>query len=184
MLNQKKHKPLIWFFFIIFLPIFLTGCHPKRSQVAASINACGNVNNKQPFLFVLQKGQAIFPSLYACLKNAKVYGAALSGIGAVKNVDIAYFDLAQKKYVRKEFNAADYELLNLNGNVSLKDGEAIAHIHVVLADHNYNAFGGHLFAAKVAVIAEILVTPLADIPVRLMDEKTGTGLAVIQKAKQ
>ncbi|MEM2905418.1 MAG: DUF296 domain-containing protein [Candidatus Bathyarchaeia archaeon] len=41
------------------------------------------------------------------------------------------------------------ELVSGSGTVSLEEGKLMPHIHVVVADHTGNAYGGHLFPGTV-----------------------------------
>ena len=56
-----------------------------------------------------------------------------------------------------ESKTIDFEILNLNGNISLKDGEPMVHAHIILADQNGNSFGGHLEEGTKVFASEIQI---------------------------
>ena len=68
------------------------------------------------------------------------------------------------------------ELLTLQGNMTQVDGEPFFHLHVVLAGHDYQCFGGHLFDAEVAVTAEVIVTNYPVLVERTFDDEIGLKL--------
>ncbi|MBT4761213.1 MAG: DNA-binding protein [Bdellovibrionaceae bacterium] len=128
------------------------------------------------YVVVLEVGDKIIESLTNFAIEHKLKGAVFSGIGAAKDVELGAYDLGNKDYIRKVFTETDYELISLDGNLSLKDGTPFVHIHASFGGHDFKVFGGHLFEATVAVTAEIYVTPIDVTPVREHNEKLGLGL--------
>ncbi|HOI47350.1 MAG TPA: DUF296 domain-containing protein [Bacilli bacterium] len=80
--------------------------------------------------------------------------ASITGIGAVKNLLIGYYK--DFVYLNQEFND-EYEVLSLNGNISIRENERFSHVHIVFAGKDYIAHGGHLFKATVSATLEIVV---------------------------
>ncbi len=117
-----------------------------------------------PHVLILDKNEYFMKSVKNWFKEQGFQSASLSAIGALKNVELGYYNLEKKEYQRKVFDAEDYELINLTANLSFKDGEPFVHTHVSLTGSDFQLFGGHLFEAQVAVTTEIIVQPLA-IPV-------------------
>src|SRR5690606_9769502 len=81
----------------------------------------------------LDKGANHFNSLISLANEYQWKGAHLSGIGALKEVELGYFDENIKDYHRKIFPKT-YELLSLEGNLSFFDNQPFYHIHTVLGD--------------------------------------------------
>src|SRR5262249_269445 len=88
-------------------------------------------------------------------------------------VQLGYYDLHKKDYIRKTFDDEDYELLALNGNISLKDMLPYVHVHTALGRSDFSLFGGHMFEAVVAVTAEIYITPFGVMSERSFQENLG-----------
>src|ERR1700743_1295569 len=88
------------------------------------------------YLLVLKAGQPVVASLNAFMEQEKLPGAYFTGIGAVKNVEVAYYNIGSKKYVYKKFPSS-MEVLSLNGNIGYFENHPIVHPHIALADSNY-----------------------------------------------
>lgn len=108
------------------------------------------------FVLVLDKGEDVIESLKKLARDENL-GGFFTGIGAVADPVIGYFDIEKKQYLKLELKGS-YEVLSLTGNISfLPNGEPFIHAHVILGDNNHRVFGGHLFSAKVSVTLELLI---------------------------
>jgi len=110
------------------------------------------------YLLVLKAGQPVVASLNAFMEKEKLPGASFTGIGAVKNTELAYYNMDKRKYVYKKF-ASPMEVLSLTGNLGYFQGKPIVHTHTALAASDYTVHGGHLKEAEVSLILEIFITP-------------------------
>jgi len=124
-------------------------------------------------LVVLDIEQDVVQALTEVAIHHKIKGGSITGIGAVKDAQLGYYDLHKKEYIRKTFSHEDYELVALNGNISLRDGLPYVHVHTALGRSDFSIFGGHLFEAKVAVTAEIYITQFGQTPERTFQNKLG-----------
>ena len=109
------------------------------------------------YLINIDKDEKVVETLTRFCKENGIKNAKLSGIGAVKKTEIGAYDLSNKKYIKREYSEI-LELLSLEGNVALKDGEPFIHAHVVLSDHKMQTLGGHLFETTVGVAGEFFLT--------------------------
>ena len=66
-------------------------------------------------------------------------------------------------------------MVSLLGNISLKDGEPFAHIHVALGDPEGRVYGGHLISGEVFV-AEVFVQELLGEPLERKPQENGLAL--------
>lgn len=127
------------------------------------------------YVFRLPPGVDLLEGLTDYCRQAGIGQAILSGIGAVKKVEIAHFSFAAQEYHRLRLED-ELELLALNGNVSLRDGEPFVHAHLLLGDREGRVWGGHCFAAEV-LVAEIALHGLAGQPLeRVLDPRLGLKL--------
>ena len=103
----------------------------------------------------LDRGEDVVPSLLAALKAEGARGAVVvTGLGALVDVEFAYYDPVKKSYDRKTLTES-HELLSLSGIIaSGPDGAYQPHFHLTLGAPDHGAVGGHLFGAKVSVLAE------------------------------
>jgi predicted DNA-binding protein with PD1-like motif len=123
----------------------------------------------------LDKGIEIVNGLVALLKQHKVSAGVISGIGAVSEAELGYFNAQTKAYEKVGFKE-NLEIVSLRGNISRKDNDVFPHLHAVLSKQDFSAIGGHLFSGIVyAFEFEILIfeeTPFA----RKFDDATGLFL--------
>ena len=127
---------------------------------------------------VLKKGEELISSLTSFLKEKDITAGSITGLGAVENVDIAYYDLPTQTYERKIFPDI-YELLSATGNAALLDSKHFPHVHVVIGDRDYKTLGGHLFAATVAATVELSIIQMPFVVERAHDAETGLKLCML-----
>ncbi len=123
------------------------------------------------YLVRLPKGAAVTTSLIEFLSEEHVYTGTLRAIGALQEVELGYFDLANKTYLRKSFPGI-YELVSFSGNISLVDAKPFIHAHAILSDANFSPIAGHFFDATVAVTMEVHVSPVSQTISREIDPET------------
>ena len=135
-----------------------------------------NYNVKNTYLLRLEKGDDLLKTLTEVVKENNIKLATISGLGAVSRVIFGYYDQQDWEYNFIE-KKGQFEILSLNGNVSIKDGEPMVHAHIMLADDSGDAFGGHLAEGTEVFASEIEIQELdkAD-KVRKYDEDTGLTL--------
>jgi uncharacterized protein len=103
----------------------------------------------------LEAGEEVHQGLLDCAAAYGLQGAyVLSGIGMLKDPLLGWFDTVEKRYHQQDYPGR-HELLNLSGNISLRDGAPMTHLHVTLSDEEYRCFGGHLFNAEVGLTLEV-----------------------------
>ena len=108
------------------------------------------------FIIYVEQDESIMETLTQFCKSKDIVNAQISGIGAIKEIDLGAYDLKNKEYVRQFFNNL-WELTSFQGNVILKDNEPFIHAHITMSDHNLDVKGGHLFEAKVGAVGEFIL---------------------------
>ncbi len=104
----------------------------------------------------IDKGELVNQSLLNVAEKEGLNSGWVNGLGAISNIEIGYWDIEEKIYVKKLFDE-DYELLSLIGNVSLVDNKPFIHTHISFSDTKFKVYGGHLFDAKVIAAAEFCI---------------------------
>ena len=123
----------------------------------------------------LNKGTDIVSGLAHVMKIHAITAGMVSGIGAVSEAQIGYFNAETKSYEKKSLQE-NMEIVSLKGNISFKDNEIFPHLHVVLSGRDFAAVGGHLFSGTVYAF-EFEVILFEDKPfVRVFDSDTGLFL--------
>ena len=123
----------------------------------------------------MERGEPIMKSFTDLAAEMKLKFSVFSGIGAVTDVTLGYYDSIQKTYLKKQFNE-NYELVSCMGNITYKDGSPFVHVHVAMGDREYRLYGGHLFEATIAVVGEFsLITGEVKVE-RVMNEDVGLAV--------
>lgn len=124
----------------------------------------------------LDKGADIIEGLSAVMKQQRIEAGMISGIGAVSEARLAYFNARTKSYEERHFKE-NMELVSLKGNISFKDNAVFPHLHAVLSNRDYAAFGGHLMPKTYVYAFEFEILPFEGRSfVRGFDEETGLFL--------
>jgi predicted DNA-binding protein with PD1-like motif len=118
----------------------------------------------------------LLESLTEVAKTHNVKLGWVQALGAVRKAKLGYYDQSTREYGFTEYDEP-MEICNLVGNVSLKDGEPICHIHVTLSREDGTCVGGHLAPGTVIFACEFKMTELEGPEyVRGFDEPTGLPL--------
>ena len=108
------------------------------------------------YIIYVEQDEDIMATLTQFCKDQKIINGQLSGIGAIKAIDLGIYDLEKKEYVRFIYEDL-WELTSFQGNILLKDGDPFIHAHITISDHTLNVKGGHLFEAKVGAVGEFIL---------------------------
>jgi len=127
------------------------------------------------YLLVFHTGQEVMKGLLAFAKKHKLVAGHLTGIGAVSDTVIGYFDPEKKAYLRNR-EKGQAEILSLTGNVALYDNEPFFHVHVALGLRDGSGRGGHLFETTVRPTVELVLTTYPRTVQRKIDAATGLPL--------
>ena len=132
---------------------------------------------QRTFVVVFDHGDEVLENLLAFARENRLSAAEFSGIGALSDAVLGYFDWQKKEYERIPVDE-QVEVLNLTGNIALADGEPKLHPHVVVGKADGTAHGGHLLEAHVRPTLELIVT---ESPAHLQRRSDpATGLALIR----
>lgn len=134
------------------------------------------------FLIAVEIGEELISSLLKFASSETLTSGYLSGIGALRDVELGYYWLDRKEYKRQKF-AEIVELVACTGNLALRQDAPFIHLHVALGREDYSLFGGHLFSGIVAVTAEIYLRPLQEPVSRAWNEGTGLFLLDLPACK-
>jgi predicted DNA-binding protein with PD1-like motif len=127
------------------------------------------------YLLVFHTGQEVMKGLLAFAKKHKLVVGHLTGIGAVSDSVIGYFDPEKKAYLRNR-EKGQAEVLSLTGNLALYDNEPFFHVHVALGLRDGSGRGGHLFETTVRPTVELVLTTYPRTVQRKIDATTGLPL--------
>lgn len=123
----------------------------------------------------IDKGEEVLAVLKNVCEKNNIKAGFVSAIGAADRVKIGLFDTHTKTY-NSEILSGDFEITNLTGNISRKDGEVYIHLHITVCDEEYKAHGGHLNEAWISGTCEMLLTEVDGEIGRKFDENSGLNV--------
>ncbi len=123
---------------------------------------------------IFQTGDEVVSGLKRWAEREQVRAARFTAIGAFQSATLAYFDWEKKEYLTIPVTE-QVEVLVLTGDIAWKDGEPVAHVHVVLGRRDGSTVGGHLCDAIVRPTLEVMVTQAGALE-RKFDPQSGLAL--------
>ena len=126
-------------------------------------------------LIRLDPGEEMIETLTRWAKNNDVPSAIITGLGAIREVRLGYFDLNDGKYIEIPV-PRHVEIVSLDGSIAQLNGEPHCHIHVTVSSSGGGTIAGHLFQAVVSITAELHLTILKEPIKRVKDTATGVLL--------
>jgi hypothetical protein len=131
------------------------------------------------YLVRLVKGEEIITALAGFIEREKIKGGGFTGLGAMADVALGYFDAHTREYVRKEY-PGEYEIGNLTGNFAWLEGKPVVHAHATISGPDLAAHTGHLFKGIVSVTCEVTLV-VADTTIRrALDPDVGLNLLALE----
>lgn len=132
--------------------------------------------NENILIGKLKYGSDILVELTNLCIEKNITLGKIEAIGAVQKACVGFYDQATRKYQYTNFNKPS-EILNLTGNISIKDDKPFVHAHIVLADLSGNAYGGHLAQGTITFACEFIITLFSGAVLkRALDINTGLYL--------
>jgi predicted DNA-binding protein with PD1-like motif len=133
-------------------------------------------DGRRTFAIVFGTGDEVASGLFAFANEHGVGGAYFTGIGALREVTLGYWDWEAKDYRRIPVRE-QVEVLSLAGNVALTpDGSPKVHAHVVVGKADGTAHGGHLLEGHVRPTLEVMLVESPRHLRRTHDPETGLAL--------
>lgn len=127
------------------------------------------------YIVRLIRGESLMKTLRDFISKEKIQGGTLTGLGAVCNTRLGFYDLETKSYVEKEY-PEDCELVSLIGNISYFDNAPVIHVHATIGNREFQSFAGHLFDTECSVTVEIHIEALSTRIERKPDKSIGLNL--------
>ena len=134
------------------------------------------VNAREIFMGKLSYGCDLLEELTNLCTVHSIRLGRIQAIGAVRKARIGYYNQETRTYRFIQLDRP-LEILNLLGNVSLKEGSPFVHAHVTLADEAGKAYGGHLAPGTLVFACEFILEAFEGPTFsREHDEETGLPL--------
>jgi uncharacterized protein len=128
---------------------------------------------KRTIIDKLPHGSDLLEGLTEIVQRENIRCGRIHALGATTHTIIAYYDQIKKKYNPMEFRDG-MEILNLHGNISIRDGKPFVHAHIILGDRQGKTFGGHLMPGTKLWACELFIDEFeGEELTRGLDEMTG-----------
>ena len=132
------------------------------------------------YIIYLEQGESIMASLTQFCKDHQIINGQISGIGAIKEIELGAYDLKNQEYIIHKLDDP-WELTSCQANIQLKDEETFIHSHINISDHDLTVKGGHLFEAKVAVVGEFILRNINTSGKRVFNTEIGLACMALSK---
>lgn len=109
------------------------------------------------YLIKLNKGERLSEAMAQFVRETKVEGAWVNGIGAALEVTLGFYDLETQKYHWQIFSELR-EVVSLTGNLAFDEqGTMMFHLHGVFSDRQFQTVGGHVKDLVAGATVELFV---------------------------
>ena len=123
----------------------------------------------------IMRGEEIIETLGMFAAREGITTALFHAIGAVTEVELGFYSLGKKEYHWKTFQD-EFEILSATGNITLLEGKPFIHLHAVIGDAQFNAYGGHVKRGIAGATCEVVLMPHDTKLERTFDSDIGLNL--------
>ena len=123
----------------------------------------------------LESGDKLIESLTELAQHEGIGYAALNGLGAVRFITLAYYNVETMQYEKHDLEE-QLEVTSLIGNIALKDDVPVLHVHASLGRQDLSLIGGHVFEAIAHATLEVWLRRESAQVRRVFDEESGLSL--------
>ncbi|MDY6864892.1 MAG: PPC domain-containing DNA-binding protein [Halobacteriota archaeon] len=127
------------------------------------------------FLIRMDHDADLLDSIHGLADSQGIRLGIFTGIGALKEAEISYYDQARKEYIKNELNGP-LEIANLVGNISIKEEKIFVHAHAILSERDGRTYSGHFERGKIFACELYIRELVGEELVRSYDDTTGLFL--------
>lgn len=120
----------------------------------------------------LDPGEEFIAAIQAFCEERGIKNAWFSALGSAKELELAYYNLERKEYQPKAIQE-DVEILNITGNIALKEGKVFCHAHGVFSRADMSTLGGHINLCVISATCEVQLDAREGDAQRTFDETIG-----------
>jgi len=150
---------------------------PKGKAPGAKLRLLAeSPKGEKSYALILSRGDEVLSALSEFARANHVVSGHFTGIGAIRDPEVAWFDPNRKEYEALS-QIEQMEVLTLAGDFALGvDGQPLVHAHVSLGRRDGSVWGGHLLRASTSPTLEIFVTTYSQALQKRLDPETGLQL--------
>jgi uncharacterized protein len=120
-------------------------------------------------------GEEIVSGLLSFAESGGVDAASVSGIGSAREVELGFYDLPTKEYLKKVFSEP-MEVISISGDVGILGTNPAIHLHGSFGTRDYQVIGGHVHRLVVNTTLELMLDIIGGELKRAHDDNTGLNL--------
>ena len=120
-------------------------------------------------------GEEVVGCLKDLARSERLPSASITGLGAVGEATLAFFDRDRRTYVETRL-AEDLEVVSMVGNIAWLGDDPVVHLHGVLSRPDATTAAGHIMRAVVSVTVEATLIVHPDRVARAPDSLFGLNL--------
>ncbi|MDH6253788.1 putative DNA-binding protein with PD1-like motif [Chryseobacterium sp. H1D6B] len=132
------------------------------------------------YIVSVKDRSSIVETLTDFVTAQNIKAGQITGIGAVSEATLRFFQPSSKQYVDKKFSE-QMEISNISGNVSELEGKPLLHLHITLGRQDYTALAGHLLDAEIRGAGEFFFYPLNTAVIKTKNEEAGINFYDLEK---
>ncbi|WP_157896243.1 PPC domain-containing DNA-binding protein [Mycobacteroides chelonae] len=147
----------------------------EAGPMGSAPNARAHRLSDTSYMLILEDGDELFTALDDFARNHRVTAASFTALGALRDVQLAWYDLALRKFKVNRVEG-QVEAASIVGDVGIYDGKPSVHTHLVVAREDATTAGGHLLHATASPTIEAAITVHADPLYKHHDNRSGLTL--------
>jgi predicted DNA-binding protein with PD1-like motif len=117
------------------------------------------LQDQRRYIIRFDKGEEVLDGIGKFIKEQAITACVFQAIGACENPELGFYNPHIKDYRKKPF-LDELEILSLNGNGAIINGEPILHAHGIFGKNDFTTIGGHVFKVPVSVTCEVFLIKL------------------------
>ena len=126
-------------------------------------------------MYVLKKGEELHEQLNVVASERGLSSAWMNGVGGASSVTLGFYNPETREYQWQGFDEP-LEIISLQGNLAIVDGEPFWHIHGTFGRSDYSTISGHVKRCVIGLTGEVSITPIDANLTRTYDDETGLNL--------
>lgn len=156
--------------FTLFVMLAPLSAHAQSQDKLYSYKQFGD-----QYVVSLNNHAEISQALTDFCNDQHIMAGSITGMGAVKEATLRFFNPVTKTYKDKVFSE-QLEISNLTGNIAQKEGKLYLHLHITLGRADYSALAGHLLSGVINGAGEFVITKYNGTLPRYYDQDIGLNL--------
>lgn len=133
------------------------------------------LSNQYHEIIRFDKGEEVVKELKKFVEEENIKVGWIWMLGSASAVELAYYYLLKKEYANRRFEES-LEVIDVQGNIARKDGEAALHLHGSFGRTDFSTISGHVNEITAAATVEVFIHKIEGKLVRTHDETTGLNL--------